>query len=270
MLYSLRYYFRILVHHTKYLEICAIMIVISFAFTTTSISILSTEIMAENFSNADMFPFFINIGSTDPSYSTFMLLLPLFIALPVGQILIVEKNNKSMILTRCNKLGHYISKCLVSFFSGFSLAFICLVCSIIFSQIILSSDIQNVHYISTVFTPNDVEGTKSSIVLYNLFLTDPFKVSVLNMIMISVYSGCLSLMSVLVEIFIHNKVLLYCIPFIFVILNIIMGGLFPSLVDLLYIDCRFSNSFIYLLLYLIFYIILIVFSSLWYHRKDCY
>lgn len=270
MLYNLKYYFKLLFQHTRYIEVCAIMIIFSFSYTTMMFSIFSDIIMAEGFPSADMFPFFINIGPYAFSYYSFMLLVPLLVPLPVGQILSIEKKNKSMILSRTNKLQNYLSKLFVSFFVGFSLIIIALGCSILFSQIILHSDIQNIHYFSSGFSPSDTESTISYLGLYNLFLTNPFLVSIINMLMISIFSGALSSLSLLVENFYHNKILIYCIPFIFIIINEILGGVIPMLSDLLYITPRYSNFLIYLLIYFIVFIMFTIFSSVYYYKKDCY
>lgn len=270
MIYNLKYYFKLLFHHTRYLEVCAIMIIISFAYTTMMFSVFSDVIMAEEFPCADMFPFFINIGPYAFSYSSFMLLVPLLVPLPVGQILSIEKKNKSMILSRTNKLTNYLSKLFISFFVGFSLMMIALGCSILFSQIILHSDIQNIHYFSSGFSPSDTDLTISYLGLYNLYLTEPFLVSIINMFMLSVLGGALSSLSLLVENFYHNKILIYCVPFIFMIINEILGGIIPMLSDLLYISPRYSDFLIYLLIYLIVFIIFTTLSSLYYYKKDCY
>lgn len=270
MLYNLKYYFKLLFHHTRYLEVCAIMIILSFAYTTMVFSVFSDVIMAEEFPCADMFPFFINIGPYASSYYSFMLLVPLLVPLPVGQILSIENKNKSMIFSRTNKCSNYLSKFLISFFVGFSLMIIALGCSILFSQIILHSDIQNIYYFSSGFSPSNTDLTKYYLGLYNLFLTNPFLGSIINMFMLSILGGALSSLSLLVENFYHNKILIYCIPFIFMIINVILGGMIPILTDLLYITPRYSNFLIYLLIYLIIFIVFSAFSSFYYYKKDCY
>ena len=270
MLYNLKYYFRLLFHHTRYLEVCVIMIILSFAYTTMMFSVFSSTIMAEEFVNSDMFPFFINVGPYAASYSSFMLLVPLLVSLPVGQILSIEKKNRYMILSRKNKINNYFSKLFVSFLVGFSLIIVALGSSILFSQIILYSDIQNIHYVSSGFAPSETHITKLYLGFYNLFLTHPFLLSIINMLMISVFGGAMSSLSVLFENFYHNKILIYCVPFVFIIINVILGGFFPTLSDLLYIEPRYNNFLIYLLIYLIIFIIFTVISSIYYYKKDCY
>lgn len=270
MLNNLKYYFKLLFYHTRYIETLVIFILLSFTLTTSSLSLLSNNIMAEEYTNADMFPFFINIGENGSIYYSFILLLPLLVVLPIGQILVIEKKNKNLILSRTNKMKNYISKVIISFFSGFSLIFIALSCSVLYSQIILSSNIQNIHYISTTFISNSINQTKSSIGLYNLFLTNPFLVSIINMFMISIFGGIMSTISLILENIYHNKILIYCSSFIFIIINQILNGLFPTISDLLYIELRYSNYILYLFFYLIIFLISLLLSSIFYLKKDCF
>lgn len=270
MLNNLRYYFRLLFFHTKYIEICAIIIIYSFCVTSSPFSILSNQIIAEEYVCADMFAFFVNVGPVSFLYYSFMIILPLLIAVPVGQMLSLEAKNKSMILVRVQKKSNYIAKVFVVFVSGFFLTMLALGTSILFSHIILSSSVQNIHYISTNFELTATEIAKRDVGFYNLYLTSPFLVSIIYMVMISIYGGALALISLLTVNFYYNKVLVYCCPFLFVIGDSIAGIILPTILDLLYIEPRYMNFKLYLGCYLIIFILLIVISSIYYHRRDCF
>lgn len=265
----LKYYFKLLILNTRYIELCTLMIIISFLFCISFIPHYH-NIQLNELGLSSLFPFFVNISQSRVLYTCFMLITSLICTLPITQILINERKNKVMIMARVKKNKIYIYKLFISFISSFSLIFISLFSNLIFSLIITNCKNLDFIYMSTPIVANNSYLMKLSIPLYNLYLSNPLLLTIFYMFMISIYGGLLSLFVVSIENFIYNKIIIYTIPFIFIVLNTLLSFLFPSLIELLDIICTISNIFVYLFVYLIIFLIITVISYMYYFKKDIY
>lgn len=161
---------------------------------------------------------------------------------------------------------------IVSFFCGFSLIMIVNLSSLLFSCLLLKSDIQDMYYTVSIFIPNNTYLTQMCVPLYNWFLTDPLQWSLFYMILIGIFGGLFSQITAVSSFFISKKAVNYFFTFLIFFINALMTSFIPSLLSVLdpYLVMSGSKQMICIFIYFILIVVCINAASLIYLKKDVY
>lgn len=264
----LNYYFRFLCKNTKYMTLCICMLFIGLLFTIAYIPDFN-RIEGSFMSFSHFMPFFMNTTNRI-FYVIFMLVMPLIVSIPIADIIKLENNCQYHILSRYNKRTVLLSKIVVSFFCGFSLYFIVLAGSILFSHIIFHQGNMDFYSYSTFFVPNNQHLVKLILPFYNLLLSNPFLASVVHTLIISLLGGFLSLLTLSVGLHFKSLLVTYCFSFIVTFCGNVLSFVFPGIVDLFDPIGFASNKLLYLIIYFVVLILINSSSLIYYIKKDVY
>lgn len=263
---TLIYYFSFLFKNTKYLSLCIILLLASMSFTTVYLQNNNT-IEASLLPFSELFPFFLN-PINRIYFVLFINVMPLLVSIPIGDILKLENKCKYSILTRKNKYINVLSKIIVSFFCGFSMVFIILSSSMLFSNIILNQGPQDFYYYSNIFIPNNQHIMRITIPFYNLLLSNPFAFSILYVILLSTLGGCLSLVTLSIGLNVKSALVIYCLTFIFVFSGNVLTFIVPGIIDAFDPIYAIGNNLVCIVGYFLFFLVFIIAGIIYYIKKD--
>lgn len=261
-----RYYYNFLFKNTKYLKLCICMLIASMIFYIVFIPSVDT-IESSFMPFVDMFPFFLNPTSRI-YFVLFINIMPLITSLPVADIVRLEKNCQYHLFTRQNKKISILSKAFVSFFCGFSLFFLVLASSLLFSYIILGQGNQDFFYYTNFFIPNNEHIMSLTIPFYNLLLSNTCIFSIIYIFLLSILGGILSLMTFSVGINCKSLLITYCFSFIVIFLGNTLTLIIPGIIDVFDPLYSLGNNLMYIVIYMVIFLLMIIVGLSMFLKKD--
>ena len=151
--------------------------------------------------------------------------LPLFIAIPHSDIDFVEMSLKSQLFMKVKKNVYYISKVITSFLVGFSMVAVFLLLIYAFMFVMLKSNTTYFPFLSWNY-PNNPES--SWIFLYKFYFNFPILYNLFYILLISIYSGFLSVIAYCFSLLIKSRPFVYLSSFFVSIVCILIPMLFRN------------------------------------------
>jgi len=220
MLKQLKYDLKVLVKRGRLLTMILFITLIA---SYLSFSLYYHKNIADigNYSNS----YFLIFGKTTPIPTLFMYSLPLFIAIPHSDIDFVETSLKSQLFMKVKKNVYYISKVITSFLVGFSMVAVFLLLIYAFMFVMLKSNTTYFPFLSWNY-PNNPES--SWIFLYKFYFNFPILYNLFYILLISIYSGFLSVIAYCFSLLIKSRPFVYLSSFFVSIVCILIPMLFRN------------------------------------------
>ena len=261
---SIKYDIKNIIFHTPYLMVVTCLVLYVFVMTVSILNVKDSSFIGPYYLSS----FIVNMNIT-PALNAFLLLMPLVCSLFVGKYMIDESKSRVIVLSRISKRKYLGSKLIVSFVLGFIMLFIVLLLSILFFVIIVPKEV-DYFYTGSVLSIYS-SRINDYVWLLELYLLHPFVYMMLYVSIIAFFSGLYCQMTVMLSLFIHNKIIIYVFCFFVVALsNYFM--IIPSINSILMPSIQLTSTRtltpVLLVVYALVFIIPIIYLSLKYLRKD--
>jgi len=164
----------------------------------------------------------------------FSVSLSLFAVLGNATIYLEESRFVSNIFTRCKKRSYYISKFIVTFFSGFLITFTFLVLNYLNTYLLIGANKVNISYNIFVVKVNNPFLTNAMYVFPKLWASNPNLNIACYILLYSILSGFISYATFGLSLVIQNRIIVYLGATLFALLTAAIFNIISSPIQLWY------------------------------------